>query len=1024
MSYQLSGNAWNAFNNQYTKQNLQNYLDSTNFLGISKANNPFSKVNIGGTMTTLAPAAGTLVGGIIGGGYESGAGNFLNGVGDIASALPGGEFIGAGAKVLGGITNALFGSKVDQAKLNAANEGTAMYNNFTSNATNFDDIQGPVAQANVQNAYSGGIFNKGSARRKNEALKAARREARQFAFNAVDNNVNNLQDDQMNNALAEYFAFGGSLLSKNRRKSHLFELGGGLGINDLNEDMQELSTGNQPSVDAAKQAGYGFNVDDYYYRAQKEHPDITRDQVIQTYTTTPVVASAKNSGITMAKYATDENNPQNDRVMMYTNTIDRDIARRKSSGDIGGSTIQDMIGHEFGHVYKDKLYNGTLTDNENSELITAYGPLLPGLDNEELLSINRELRSNISRMNNNAVEENLDKAIDKISDNELMYQLFNMSGYTRKGKSNKGTMTLPNGKYDPSKVKNIRKALKDVAYNPVLQMDDINFAAFGGPLHSNGGDWTNGITIIGNGGTHENNPFEGVQMGIDEEGIPNLVEEGEVVFNDYVFSNRIKVPKAVREKYKLRGVKDMTFAEAAKKVQKESEERPNDPISKRSLNDIMGKLMFEQEDIRQKRAERKLKKYALGGLFAYGGAKGNRFDIGGAKLTPYAYSNDWSDFQWRTDDGYDEGYLDFTKSINQDWVNRILNGTYGDMSRYNKGNKGKAITPAQVGALASDGKYSDMHRAMGAAYMDYLRGMDPVTGEVPEMPTLASTSSVKLAKDDDIQNIELPEVTITPTPDTGNGKNRSEDKGEDKPEKTWLRYAPVVGAGIGLMQGLLSKPDYSNADMILNAARGAGNYRQVGFNPIGNYLRYTPFDRLFYANQLGAQAGATRRNIMNTSGGNRGAAMAGLLASDYNAQTQLGNLYRQAEEYNAAQREKVATFNRGTNMFNSEGFLKADIANQEAAAKASAASLSGIAQGARLRESIDQARGASISANLTKLFDNLGNIGWEAYNRNMLRSNKGLYYGAGRNGWGYYKGKDEEGSAFGGPLTYKRKRRK
>ena len=61
------------------------------------------------------------------------------------------------------------------------------------------------------------------------------------------------------------------------------------------------------------------------------------------------------------------------------------------------------------------------------------------------------------------------------------------------------------------------------------------------------------------------------------------------VFNDYVFSNRLKVPKAVREKYKLRGPKDMTFADAAKKAQKESEERPNDPISKRGLEDIMNK---------------------------------------------------------------------------------------------------------------------------------------------------------------------------------------------------------------------------------------------------------------------------------------------------------------------------------------------------------------------------------------------------------------------------------------------------
>jgi len=32
-------------------------------------------------------------------------------------------------------------------------------------------------------------------------------------------------------------------------------------------------------------------------------------------------------------------------------------------------------------------------------------------------------------------------------------------------------------------------------------------------------------------------------MGVDSEGTPNLVEEDEVVYNDYVFSDRLTVPK-------------------------------------------------------------------------------------------------------------------------------------------------------------------------------------------------------------------------------------------------------------------------------------------------------------------------------------------------------------------------------------------------------------------------------------------------------------------------------------------------
>ena len=106
-----------------------------------------------------------------------------------------------------------------------------------------------------------------------------------------------------------------------------------------------------------------------------------------------------------------------------------------------------------------------------------------------------------------------------------------------------------------------------------------NKKSFGGWNNTHGGDFSNGVIQINSGGLHSTNPYEGVPMGVDQEGTPNLVEEGEVIFNDYVFSNRLKVPKAMRNKYKLRGKKDLTFADAALQMAKESEERPNDPIS-------------------------------------------------------------------------------------------------------------------------------------------------------------------------------------------------------------------------------------------------------------------------------------------------------------------------------------------------------------------------------------------------------------------------------------------------------------
>lgn len=133
-----------------------------------------------------------------------------------------------------------------------------------------------------------------------------------------------------------------------------------------------------------------------------------------------------------------------------------------------------------------------------------------------------------------------------------------------------------------------------------------NYFAYGGDLS---GDWTNGVTIINEGGTHEQNPYEGVLVGVDTQGTPNLVEEGEVIFNDYVYSNRLKPTAKQLEDVKLDPkFEGMTFADIAKEVQKESSIRPLDPISKNTLVDSMSKLTAIQEETRAKKAQRQFMK--------------------------------------------------------------------------------------------------------------------------------------------------------------------------------------------------------------------------------------------------------------------------------------------------------------------------------------------------------------------------------------------------------------------------------
>ena len=130
----------------------------------------------------------------------------------------------------------------------------------------------------------------------------------------------------------------------------------------------------------------------------------------------------------------------------------------------------------------------------------------------------------------------------------------------------------------------------------------INHAAYGGPLYNHSGDWSNGLTFINEGGTHEENPFDGVLMGFDQENIPNLVEEGEIIYNDYVFSNRLKPSKKQLESSGLnKKYDDWTFAKIVEDLQKSSAETPLDKISKESLDDMMATMINMQEEVRMKK---------------------------------------------------------------------------------------------------------------------------------------------------------------------------------------------------------------------------------------------------------------------------------------------------------------------------------------------------------------------------------------------------------------------------------------
>ena len=114
-------------------------------------------------------------------------------------------------------------------------------------------------------------------------------------------------------------------------------------------------------------------------------------------------------------------------------------------------------------------------------------------------------------------------------------------------------------------------------------------------------------TRINEGGSHNENPNGGVQLGIAPDGAPNLLEEGEPVYQDYVFSDNIKADGGILEKFNLpKSYDGQLYSVIADKIVDEAEERPMDPISRNGLNAMLSRLSEAQEEQKALKQQKEL----------------------------------------------------------------------------------------------------------------------------------------------------------------------------------------------------------------------------------------------------------------------------------------------------------------------------------------------------------------------------------------------------------------------------------
>lgn len=841
----------------------------------------------------ISQAIGVAGGGLLSGGVSTGVGNTLRAVGSLAGMLD--PTIGLGINLGGSLINGAFGSDINYANVDALRNANTTQANMQFTGSTVEDMLGQsnfnlLGNINKSQVGKDGWFSS-KASNYTKSLNKERDLANQQAIYNYNLAVDNMLANNNLNAMRNSFADGGS---KTDNKSILSAINSFFNLFKSDDNSNNypnpifnpyykkwFRSGKQLKKRYEKPFGYTeYTNDGFAVNYNNNGHELSRKKGTQT----PYISGSRNKQeqkyFDIDKEYTDSVKAISKRYGLNPNLVASRLSREgidaavKMYNESGGrKLLSHNVGEHIGYDYipkyglvktHDDFLGGPLWGLDWLHDDIQRGDVKikePNFTYEDAKFTNEHGTPTNTGMFTKWNDVISATAAELASRRDAMKQAFPNANDLQLDAAASGAFNLG---IPTAKQKGLNYLVKN--YKPF-----INLKAAGGLLSKYPND---DYTEINSGGTHEENPYDGVQSGVDEQGVPNLLEEGEVVYDDYVFSDRLVVPSEVRNKYRFRGSKDLTFADAAKQVHKESEERPNDPISANGLEVMMYNLAMEQEMIRNKKNKNNKNKV------------GNRYDKGG----------------------------------------------------------------------------------------DLLEGINIDTSKLDDM---------------------INSMYIKPPKTTTNVINDS--------NLSWLRYMPVVGNVLGVSQSLLNKPDYSSSDTMMNEAANLGSYTPVEAKIPSYYLPYTPADRNYYAAKLMNQVAATKRGIVNQSLGNRASAMQGLMATDIATLSKMGDLYRQADDYNNNQRLQATTFNRATDQFGSELAMKASAANAELAAKARLSRLEALSKAIAAREAINARRETAINANISGLFNNLGNIGVDEFERE--RANSVYNYKAGRSGkTNYYNG--------------------
>lgn len=1027
----LASNAYGANygDNGFT---LNDYKNSKNFLGISKADNPFSKGNLAttfskGNVANMLKSSAGVIGGAVGsignklisGGLESGAGSAISNIGGTVGGVVGavnpvlGGIITAGTGILGGVTNALFGSKLNKEKIAEVEGSNKALNTVMVDNSSTDSVENQWANQDFGADFSksdigkDGLFSN-KAKKKYRKLKLQQDIARNRALTSFEDAASAADTQSDLNAMANYAAFGGPL--------------GG---------MPSFGTG---AID------YDF-MSDYLTLKNKsaEAKNKIPTNIFGSLASTPLFAlgggihikkrhrglftkEAKEHGMGVQEFAShvlankDKYSPE---VVKRANFA-RNAAKFALGGDMqtNGSDFSNGLMHiDAGGSHEGNPYDGVQlgTDSQGKPNLVEEGETIfddyvfskrikADAQTKKKFHVGKNTNISYADLSKKLEKESAERPNDAISQAGLEKQMHDLADEQERQKS----------EIQAKEAQEVFASLPPDQQRTIMQQIAM-----------------------------EEQQAQQQQMEQPTEEAPQQGEQQSV--NEQMMQQPVEQPTAGEPQMNACGGKINRFddgGEMKKKIYNALGLYTDSDFDKWASDKKVDKITDWEHILDNKQFMSALSNVnpTLSDAISKGYDFGTYVPKANDKLTfDFTHGGwgkeDYDAWDGSTDAAWKEAVKKglVKKGMNSEEIGKALSQTdaYRRGSDWLKADENNRLTYLQQIINSQDApqaardyaaKYVDTNGWLKDAKRDYqtifedpngtgvrnthpgtywktpneiLRGkqtgnyvvnddgtIEEIIGNVPEDWNGAGSYSWQDADNDYTYNYYKRPTDVVVAPD----KAKEEVKEEEyepihKNEK--LRYAGLFGplVGLGMQTMGIGKPDYSRMDAAVEAASGAPAL--AGYKPIGNYLQYKPMDIWYEQNRMNANSRATDRAILNNASP-IGTKMAGLLANGYNSQIASGDLYRKALEYNDAKKQKVAEFNRGTDMYNADAFAKTSATNAEIANRNRQFRAQMQMDAARQRMASDAAWNQGIYGNVNSFFQGLGALGKENAQHNMI----------------------------------------